>query len=218
MNKSCIYRKNSIYKNFASVIFDHKIKYSDIENAKINNLSLIKNSLEKKEENYTVNFSLNHDLVNFTEGNFSIKLKNSPMYNTSYNFTLGNSNNDTESIEFKDILQRLVTITGNKTSSGGNITFLFSENLNNYTISNLKAASFKDIIFNKYPDNTIKNDSYGYHYEYYVNTSESGYSIINFEICGATFNTRPIKFVQNITDATEYLKFTKMLFLIILLF
>ena len=219
MNNDCINRVISNYKNLASVIFDHKIKYSDIENATIGELNLTKYSLEKKEQGYRVNFSLNENLSDFTEGNFFITLKNSSEYDTSKKFSLNNSKNFSESIEFNDVLENKIIINGTKKESKGTITFLFSQDLENFTISNLKGQSFKDMNFTEdFSKNT--NDSNGYHYVYTVYTNESGFSNINFEICGGTYKTKPIKFVQNITDAEDdyfNLEFNIMLFLIFLI-
>ena len=220
MNTDCIYRGDSNFKNLASVIFDHKIKYSDIENATIDELNLTKYSLEKKVEGYRVNFSLiNQNLSNFTEGNFCITLKNSSKYDTSQKFSLINSKDFNESIKFNDVLENKIIINGTKKESKGTITFLFSQDLENFTISNLKGQSFKDMNFTEDFSKNI-NDSNGYHYVYTVYTNESGFSNINFEICGATYKTKPIKFVQNITDAEDHyfnLEFNIMLFLIFLI-
>ena len=229
MNKSCIYKDAKNFTNFTTVIFDHKIKYSDIINGSIllsndsHNLTKYSiNKVNKENDYYKVTFSLLSDnLTNFTEGNFSILLKNSPgWYNTSSKFTIDNTTKDLDSsIEFIHSSSYKVIINGTTSEKKGTIKLEFKGNITNYTINNMK-TSFEDIKIENCStviqgeDNNTKS-----YYICDVLTDQSGVTIISFDICGATFKTSPIKFVQNVTeDAYNFnLKFNKMLILIFLI-
>ena len=229
MDNDCIYRNASNFTNFASVKFDHKIKYSDIINVSIllpNNemLPLEKYSIQKSNDEYIVNFSLTENLTEYTNGTFSIKLKDSPdLYNSSYNFTIDNTTMDVNSsIQFIDATSYKVIINGTYSKKKGIITLEFIGNITNYTINNMK-SSIEGMIFNNCLNFIVNNDDYNIsHYRCEVDSNQNGVSSIDFDLCGAHFKTSPIKFVLNVTadKETDYnfnLKFNKMLILIFLI-
>lgn len=229
MDNDCIYRNASNFTNFASVKFDHKIKYSDIINALIllpdnNTLPLEKYSIQKSNDEYIVNFSLTENLTEYTNGTFSIKLKDSPdLYNSSYNFTIDNTTMDVNSsIQFIDATSYKVIINGTYSKKKGIITLEFIGNITNYTINNMK-SSIEGMIFNNCLNFIVNNDDYNIsHYRCEVDSNQNGVSSIDFDLCGAHFKTSPIKFVLNVTadKETDYnfnLKFNKMLILIFLI-
>ena len=229
MDKDCIYRNASNFTNFASVKFDHKIKYSDIINVSIllpNNemLPLEKYSIQKSNDEYIVNFSLTKNLIKYTNGTFSIQLKDSPdWYNSSYNFTIDNKTMDVNSsIQFIDATSYKVIINGTYSKKNGSITLEFIGNITNYTINNMK-SSIEGMIFNNCLNFIVNNDDYNIsHYRCQVDSNQNGMSSIDFDLCGAHFKTSPIKFVLNVTadKETDYnfnLKFNKMLILIFLI-
>ena len=222
MNNSCINRKSSKFENFARVFFDHKIKYSDIEKAYINDsnnitYNLTKNSINKLENGtYIIGFSLLENISTFTEGNFSFSFKNSKNYTTNFKFSLKDTENISESINFSSTSSYKVVINGTQNSKNGTISLIFNGTKFNYSISNLRAASFEDVIFTKKEEEEEKDGKY--YIPYLVETDQTGYSQLKFEICGATFNTKPIKFIQNVTEENNFnLKFNKILFLIFIL-
>ena len=229
MDNDCIYRKASNFTNFASVKFDHKIKYSDIMNVSIllpdnKTLPLEKYSIQKSNDEYIVNFSLTENLKEYTNGTFSIQLKDSPdWYNSSYNFTIDNTTMDVNSsIQFIDATSYKVIINGTYSKKNGTISLEFIGNITNYTINNMK-TSIEGMIFQNCVNFLDNNDDYNIsHYSCKVDSNQSGMSSIHFDLCGAHFKTSPIKFVLNVTADKEKdhkfnLKFNKMLILIFLI-
>ena len=175
------------------------------------------NSINKLENGtYIIGFSLLENISNFTEGNFSFSFKESITYNKSFTFSLNGSENFNESINFLDTSSYKVVINGTQNSKNGTISLIFNGTKFNYSISNLRAASFEDVIFTKKEEEEEKDGKY--YIPYLVETNQTGYSQLKFEICGATFNTKPIKFIQNVTEENNFnLKFNKILFLIFIL-
>lgn len=224
MNNSCIYRNASNFTKFASVLFDHKIKYSDIDKALIEvsdekKYDLNKNSINKFENGtYEIGFSFPYNFSDFTEGKFFISFINSTNnYDTNFSFSLNNptSKDFNESIRYLNTSSNKIVINGTQNNKNGTISLLFSENITDDFISDLRAASIENVNFTKL--NGEKRDGI-YYIPYLVETDQTGYSQLKFEICGATFNTKPIKFIQNVTEENNFnLKFNKILFLIFIL-
>ena len=223
MNYSCIYRKASNFTKFASVLFDHKIKYSDINESFIEvsdekKYNLNKNSIKKFENGtYEIGFSFPYKLSDFTEGKFFVSFVNSAPDDTNASFSLINTTlkDFNESIRFLNTSSNKIVINGTQNNKNGTISLLFSENITDDFISDLRAASIENVNFTKL--NGEKRDGI-YYIPYLVETDQTGYSQLKFEICGATFNTKPIKFIQNVTEENNFnLKFNKILFLIFIL-
>lgn len=223
MNYSCIYRKASNFTKFASVLFDHKIKYSDINESFIEvsdekKYNLNKNSIKKFENGtYEIGFSFPYNLSDFTEGKFFVSFVNSAPDDTNASFSLINTTlkDFNESIRFLNTSSNKIVINGTQNNKNGTISLLFSENITDDFISDLRAASIENVNFTKL--NGEKRDGI-YYIPYLVETDQTGYSQLKFEICGATFNTKPIKFIQNVTEENNFnLKFNKILFLIFIL-
>ena len=223
MNYSCIYRKASNFTKFASVLFDHKIKYSDINESLIEvsdekKYNLNKNSIKKFENGtYEIGFSFPYNLSDFTEGKFFVSFVNSAPDDTNASFSLINTTlkDFNESIRFLNTSSNKIVINGTQNNKNGTISLLFSENITDDFISDLRAASIENVNFTKL--NGEKRDGI-YYIPYLVETDQTGYSQLKFEICGATFNTKPIKFIQNVTEENNFnLKFNKILFLIFIL-
>ena len=223
MNYSCIYRKASNFTKFASVLFDNKIKYSDINESFIEvsdekKYNLNKNSIKKFENGtYEIGFSFSYNLSDFTEGKFFVSLVNSAPDDTNASFSLINTTlkDFNESIRFLNTSSNKIVINGTQNNKNGTISLLFSENITDDFISDLRAASIENVNFTKL-NGEERNGIY--YIPYLVETDQTGYSQLKFEICGATFNTKPIKFIQNVTEENNFnLKFNKILFLIFIL-
>lgn len=224
MNYSCIYRSASNFTKFASVLFDHKIKYSDINESLIKvsdekKYNLNKNSIKKFENGtYEIGFSFPYNLSDFTEGKFFISFINSTSnYYTIASFSLINTTlkDFNESIRFLNTSSNKIVINGTQNNKNGTISLLFSENITDDFISDLRAASIENVNFTML-NGEERNGTY--YIPFLVETDQTGYSQLKFEICGSTFNTKPIKFIQNVTEENNFnLKFNKILFLIFIL-
>ena len=188
MNYSCIYRKASNFTKFASVLFDHKIKYSDINESFIEvsdekKYNLNKNSIKKFENGtYEIGFSFPYNLSDFTEGKFFISFINSTSnYYTIASFSLINTTlkDFNESIRFLNTSSNKIVINGTQNNKNGTISLLFSENITDDFISDLRAASIENVNFTKL--NGEKRDGI-YYIPYLVETDQTGYSQLKFEI------------------------------------
>ena len=200
-NQSCLNFSLTKIKNFVKVLFDHKIKLSNIKNASLNHdYLLINNSyIQYANGNFEVIFDLNStkELVKEQNYTFLIKLKKSSdkWKDTGYKFSFEEKNitdfkgiiNSTSSEEITEELEEnlnytelrfygvgsnKITLSGNNTSYFGTLKLIFNHNISNYSVSNFRAKSLPNISVET-PSyfQNYRNDTRNPRYYHYFNVS-----------------------------------------------
>jgi hypothetical protein len=174
-NQNCLDFSLLKVKNFVKVLFDRKIKKSDINIASLtenhSGYILDKNSFKQNTNGtYEVVFDLilneskNEKLTESMTYIFTINLTNSDKYISNYNFSFEgknithieinntsiddseNSNSTSNStLKFYGVGSNKITLSGKKNSSYGTLKLIFNHNISNYSVSNFRAKSLPNI-------------------------------------------------------------------------